>query len=500
MTSRPPPDNATPPEPKPKPRHDLNLNPNHHDDDDRDDVDDAFRLAFGIPSPPSALASAVVEMVVETVVETVMSPAHPPKAPAIPSSRPWHRLQGVAIGAAAAAAIALALPSAPPAPPTPHGVVADPAVATGTALTALTALTIDERQTINVPGAILVAEAGTVLAFGPDRVVVDTGEVFFRVDPRDARAPLVVSTPAGDVTVTGTCFRVVAGSAHNQGDMMASIAGGSDRRGHLVSGGVGVVLGAGFMALVTTVTVDEGSVLIRNQHGEVTVPAGQTGTLRDDGPPTTSAHAGDATKQTVADAKLARVLASLKAADGAEAGDIQALVKENQRLRGVVSRQDEELALLDLERTHNQGTPRTFPEDLPPRFTGDPLRTALVDAFSQAGLKGDVEAVDCTEYPCIIWGRLAGNTRDMGTSLEGTDAFAPYADDGILVSGFGTGEGPETFALTVLPKTDEATPQDESLRTRLRHRTREGFEAFRKEMEAKNNTNKNPGDQPNNKD
>jgi ferric-dicitrate binding protein FerR (iron transport regulator) len=55
-----------------------------------------------------------------------------------------------------------------------------------------------------------VAEAGTHLAWsisaaGDARVSQPAGSVFYRIEPG---GDFVVGTPAGDVTVTGTCFRV----------------------------------------------------------------------------------------------------------------------------------------------------------------------------------------------------------------------------------------------------------------------------------------------------
>lgn len=57
----------------------------------------------------------------------------------------------------------------------------------------------------------------------PDEVVQDDGDVFYRVEPRGG-APFHVHTAAGDVTVSGTCFRVRVRSM-NRRDIKAGAVG-----------------------------------------------------------------------------------------------------------------------------------------------------------------------------------------------------------------------------------------------------------------------------------
>jgi len=129
------------------------------------------------------------------------------------------------------------------------------AVATG-------ALSPAERTSTQLGSrGVAVAEAGARLRWTIDRdarVEQDAGDVFYRVEPGGA---FVVATPAGDVTVTGTCFRVE-------------------------------------VALTVTVTVYEGSVELANSHGRITLAAGEHGTAT-----TTTAPSGTAI--TAVDARLA---------------------------------------------------------------------------------------------------------------------------------------------------------------------------------------------------
>ena len=106
---------------------------------------------------------------------------------------------------------------------------------------------------------VAVAEVGAHLAWtiakGDAHVTQDRGDVFYRVEPG---GPFVVSTPAGEIEVTGTCFRVHLSEEAPVNAMM------------IKSGAIGAAL-----ATAAVVTVYEGVVKVRAQGREVTVPAGQ---------------------------------------------------------------------------------------------------------------------------------------------------------------------------------------------------------------------------------
>src|SRR5207249_4282357 len=86
----------------------------------------------------------------------------------------------------------------------------------------------------------------------------DAGDVFYRVDPG---GPFTVTTPAGEVHVTGTCFRVEVLP------MMPSKQG-------LIGAASGAVL-----ATIAVVTVYEGKVLVASPAGQRPVAAGERATL-----------------------------------------------------------------------------------------------------------------------------------------------------------------------------------------------------------------------------
>lgn len=86
---------------------------------------------------------------------------------------------------------------------------------------------------------------------------------------------------------------------------------------------------------------------------------------------------------------------------------------------------------LEQERRALLGEPNHRPDDatpLPPRFSSDALSEAFRGALRAEGVEGDVEGVDCSEYPCIVFGRLSGDEEDV-EELERASSLAPYQDD-----------------------------------------------------------------------
>lgn len=119
----------------------------------------------------------------------------------------------------------------------------------------------EETRTIAMGDrAIAVARPGSALhwevdADGEARISQDAGRVFYRVDEGGA---FEVKTPAGTVTVTGTCFEV-------------------ETRTMTKSGGLkGAVLGAA-LASAVVVTVYEGGVVLANERGDVALAPGERG-------------------------------------------------------------------------------------------------------------------------------------------------------------------------------------------------------------------------------
>jgi hypothetical protein len=125
------------------------------------------------------------------------------------------------------------------------------------------------RVTRSIGGrAVAVLEPSADLAWrvranGTTRIRQRSGSVFYRVEPG---APFVVATPAGVVTVLGTCFRVEVTPME------------------IRSGLVGAAAGA-VLASAAWITVYEGSLSLANEHGEVRVGAGERARAAADAPP-----------------------------------------------------------------------------------------------------------------------------------------------------------------------------------------------------------------------
>jgi ferric-dicitrate binding protein FerR (iron transport regulator) len=122
-------------------------------------------------------------------------------------------------------------------------------------------LVATQRETIAIgTRAKAVAEPGSALSWrvderGDAHVRQTAGAVFYRVDAGDA---FVVETPAGRVTVLGTCFTV-------------EIRPMSKTLGH-----IGSAVGGAALASAVLLTVHEGKVALANERGELEVAAGQS--------------------------------------------------------------------------------------------------------------------------------------------------------------------------------------------------------------------------------
>ncbi|HEY0986900.1 MAG TPA: FecR domain-containing protein, partial [Kofleriaceae bacterium] len=207
------------------------------DDSDAPDPEIARALDAWAPlAPPADFADRVVA-------------ARDAAAPEVRSPRWRVRLIGGVVLAGAAAAVAvLALRS-------PYRAASDTVIAA-------------RRTTIELGGrGTAVAEPDTEVVWrvaddGAAEITQRTGNVFYRVE---RGGPFVVHTPAGDVRVTGTCFRVeVQAMTPNQKLVIAGLAGAA-------------------IASTVLVTVYEGRVIAETGAARTELAAGSQATLRDRG-------------------------------------------------------------------------------------------------------------------------------------------------------------------------------------------------------------------------
>ncbi|MBZ0236489.1 MAG: hypothetical protein K8M05_29450, partial [Deltaproteobacteria bacterium] len=136
------------------------------------------------------------------------------------------------------------------------------------------------REAVELGGrGVAVAEPGAAFGWRKDGAALtvrqEAGDVFYRVDPtrRASSAPFVVTTPAGEIRVTGTCFRVeVIPMKPSRASVLSAAAGAA-------------------IATAAVVTVYEGKVLVASPSGQAEVKAGEKVTL-DGAPPVPSTVAG----------------------------------------------------------------------------------------------------------------------------------------------------------------------------------------------------------------
>jgi hypothetical protein len=139
-----------------------------------------------------------------------------------------------------------------------------------------------------------------------------------------------------------------------------------------------------------------------------------------------------------------------------------------------------EVAALREERRELMGEPISSPSEHAPRFEGSAISGSIQTAMSEAGVTGAVEATDCSEHPCIVFGRLEGDEEDM-EEIERAAGLSQYKDDVLTllfwatsVDSPGKSKAPETglFALAFYGAEERAT-RGEELDRRIRARVME---------------------------
>jgi hypothetical protein len=126
----------------------------------------------------------------------------------------------------------------------------------------------DTRMDLRVgPHVVAVLERGAHIAWNGDDVTQDAGDVFYRIEPGGTRR---VHTPAGDVTVRGTCFEVkVRGETPGAKRETTKEGGGMTGR-DARAGAIGAIAGAAVL-----VGVYEGKVTLSRASASVDIASGQ---------------------------------------------------------------------------------------------------------------------------------------------------------------------------------------------------------------------------------
>ncbi|HJL18827.1 MAG TPA: FecR domain-containing protein [Sandaracinaceae bacterium LLY-WYZ-13_1] len=274
---------------------------------------DQILETYEVPEPPAGFA------------DRVMAAAHPRPA------RRWSATSWGVLAAAAVLALALALVGLWPTRPVTGALHA-------------------RRRTEVTLGArgVAVAENGARLRWTVDgtraEIEQSEGDVFYRVSPGQ---PFVVRTPEGDVRVRGTCFRVEVLEMNVSPQLFAGAAAGA-----LVAGAV-------------VVSVYEGEVAVQNEHGEVSVEAGERSVIEPSRAPSEPSDAPASLARRPRDPQTEAARDETPATRGIDEMDAPAL---RARLRSVAARSRERAheverlrGLLDDAELADPGRSRFFP-------------------------------------------------------------------------------------------------------------------------------------------
>lgn len=128
-----------------------------------------------------------------------------------------------------------------------------------------------------------------------------------------------------------------------------------------------------------------------------------------------------------------------------------------------------------------EGRPVPVPADLPERFGQESLVAHFLEALNDTETEGRVEAVDCTEFPCILHGRIGLDGPDDHRLTRLIERLrASYAGDDFYVSQStylgDDGKSYQRVAATFYPR--NIAEEDRSvLDLRLRHRKNQYMDA-----------------------
>lgn len=152
--------------------------------------------------------------------------------------------------------------------------------------------------------------------------------------------------------------------------------------------------------------------------------------------------------------------------------------EELDRLRGRVAQLESSLETELKLRRATEGAPIAAPANLPERLRDEKqLVAAFNKAFKEAGFdKAQVSSVDCSEYPCIVFGNGFGEREDMPKLIK-TGAMTDYVEDQSHSWGFSRDADPSSrfFAVALTPKGE----RDEALEKRVDFRVRQMEEVSR---------------------
>ena len=432
-------------------------------DDPRPEEDRALLEGLTVHAPPAGFAERVTEA-------WQRERASGDAEPALPSRRPSRLRRAARFGLAAGLAAAVALAA--------EQTLVMPTAGFAEATTRLEVAIGGRAVAALEPGAALAWDVGLL---GDARVEQERGRAFYRVD---RGGPFVVHTPAGEVHVTGTCFSVEVDQMSSEAAFLRSTTKGA--------------LTSALATALVIVTVHEGRVVLGGPTHEVELELGQRARLVVGQAPERLPDASVDERATRGDderalqEQVAELEARLKTLAKAQASGQDPVLAENRRLQAQVAKLKEELLVeQQLREEREGGAPIPFPDDLPDAYREQALVKALRAALSAVGLEGEIGAVDCSEYPCIVFGQfeLPPGDEDVGAAWKRLEAqlqksYAPASHDySIRSSTFrdvnreGQAEARNRFGFSVYPKDSVDEAERAAMSKRLRFRNNQYFDA-----------------------
>lgn len=307
----------------------------------------------------------------------------------------------------------------------------------------------DERATVQLGSVgVVVAEPGSHLRWSFDRASADItqseGVAFYRLESSGPGGSHRIQTPAGVVESDGGCFSVEV-------EMTAGLKGAL----------VGAALASGVW-----LTVHQGTAHSASSDGQPRlIQAGERVALRTPEPVIEAPAPAPAAPETQA----TRVERNVEPA----AADV---IAERDALRARIKRLKRKLAEQASALEHHLGEALPFPDDLDPLYREDALMQHFSDALAQIGADGEVTEIDCSEFPCIVYGKVRGEDGTDMRRLHDADALQAYGKGIGNSSVWGgktvkNGEPSESavFGIAAYPKDQIADEAMLQKRLRVRH-------------------------------
>lgn len=438
---------------------------------DEDRLLDEALGAWAPLSPPTGFADRLADLVTEPQAES--APPVAPEAPPAPSAPRWGRWL-------AAAGLLLAV----------GGLTQIERPDAGEVTTSA------RRELALSEGVRAVAEPGAALSWsvgwgGRTAVHQREGKVFYRVS---SGTPMQVSTPAGAITVHGTCFTVEVSPMGAQRSRTLK---------HTLAG----ALGGAAITAAALVTVYEGQVEVSSAGAQARLAPGERAALVQDRAPIRAVTAPDVAQLTEEKAALEKQVEALRADMAAlrreararaltptapgHATDVEA---EAERLRKQVEVLQEALNDEQDMRNAREGDAFPFPDDLPEAYREAGLKAAFTELLAAEQIHGRITEIDCSEYPCVVHGEaeeIGGDRTILSEKLdaleEGLGARYPKEEANHATSVWGTTVKDEEtgepihrnrFSVSIYPKEGHSEADNDAIRKRLRFRNEQHREGM----------------------